>query len=630
MTAVDLRASVETLSQSPAASFLAVFRPAIDERQPCLDLLGDGGSMATLTSDERCTVLFSGHLVDRRRVTQVAGADPAVSDADLVLALYKRLGAKGFGELRGFFAVALHDQREDVLYFLRDQLGHNSFYFAEGSDGFYFSDSAARLVRHERISAAVNRPVVAEIMIHRTRGVDETVFEAVHRVRAGWLYRKSSAGIEAARYWFPVPPDGSPWATAEELVEFEPLMRQAVERTLEAGATGIFLSGGLDSVTVAMHATDLLSERGEALPVALSLVFPEYEETEVQRDVAENLGLEHELVPYEESTGPDSLVATAVRASGTWPMPLVNLWQPLYTDLALRARSKGLTRVLTGAGGDEWLQVSPAWGFSRLRRFRVRPMRHLYKTYLQSYNLERGPLLRNLVWKYGLQYSARRTAKSAFHRLAPTAGARLKVRTFREHRPAWLAPDAVLTEALERRAGALQRIDYAGVRFDKHAVPYLENTVTAMENEESFERGLRLGVHTYSPFWDPDLDRFLARVPPELMNQGYWAKGLVRGPLARRFPNAGFESQKKVLSTTLSTRLAVEQIPGAWAQLGGVSALAGAGIVDERVLQSEFERRLSVLKRPEGASNGGIVERAVAAHAIWTVLNVESWLRQWI
>jgi len=630
MTAVDLRASVDTLSQSPAASFLAVFRPSVDERPPRLDLQAGETSTATLVTDERCSVLFSGHLVDRERLTQVAGADPAVSDADLVLALYRRLGAKGFEELRGFFAVALLDQRENVLYFLRDQLGHNSLYFSEGSDGLYFSDSAARLVRHDRISGAVNSAIVAELLIHRTRGLDETVFEAVHRVRAGWLYRKTSAGIDAARYWFPVPPDGSPWATAEELVEFEPLMRQAVERTVEAGATGIFLSGGLDSVTVAMHATDLLAGRGESLPVALSLVFPEYEETEVQRNVAQTLGLEHELVPYEEATGPDSLVASAVRASGTWPMPLVNLWQPLYTDLALRARSMGMTRVLTGAGGDEWLQVSPHWGFSRLRRFRLHPMRHLYKTYLQSYNLERGALLRNLVWKYGLLYSARRTAKSTFHRFAPSAGARLKVRNFRDNRPAWLAPDPALTAELERRAGALRPIDYAGVRFDKHSVPYLENTITAMENEESFERGLRLGVHTYSPFWDPDLDRFLARVPPELMNHGYWAKGLVRGPLARRFPDAGFESQKKVLSTTLSTRLTVDQTPDAWAQLGGVSALAGAGIVDEAALQSELERRLSVLKRPEGANNGGIVERAVAAHAIWTVLNVESWLRQWV
>ena len=53
-------------------------------------------------------------------------------------------------------------------------------------------------------------------------------------------------------------------------------------------------------------------------------------------------------------------------------MPLVNLWQPLYTHLALLAKGHAESgAMLTGAGGDEWLQVSPQWGFSRLRRLHV-------------------------------------------------------------------------------------------------------------------------------------------------------------------------------------------------------------------------------------------------------------------
>jgi asparagine synthetase B (glutamine-hydrolysing) len=631
MTTVDLRASVETLSQSPAASFLAAFRPALDRRPARLELLDGDGRTASLAKDDTFTVVLSGELVERERLAEKAGVDPGAGDAELVLAAYRRLGRKAFDDLRGFFALAIHDASAETLLFLRDQLGHNSFFYADGRDGLYLSDSIARLVRHEQVPGDVKREVVAELLIHRTRSVDETGFEAVHRVRSGWVYRVTGSRTEAERYWFPRAPDGSTqWAKEDELVEFEPLMKQAVERTVKAGATGIFLSGGLDSVTVAMHATDLLASRGEALPLALSLVFPEYEEIEVQKNVAATLGLRQELVPYEEATGPDSLVMSAVRTSGTWPMPLVNLWQPLYTHLALRGREHGVSRVLTGAGGDEWLQVSPLWGFSRLRRLHLRQTRHLYRTYLQSSNLERGPLLKNLVWKYGLHHALRVTAKSTLHTAAPGVGARLKIRNFRKIRPAWLAPDAALSAEVERRAGILKPIDYDGVRFDKRTVPYLENTIGAMENEEAFERGRRLGVQTFTPFWDPDLDRFLARVPPDLMNQGYWAKGLVRGSLAQRFPDAGFDRQRKILSTTLSTRLTVDQTPAAWEEMGGVTALAEVGIIDKKLLQFDVERRLRVLKRPEGVEDEGVVQRAIAAHAIWTVLNVESWLRQWV
>ena len=131
-------------------------------------------------------------------------------------------------------------------------------------------------------------------------------------------------------------------------------------------------------------------------------------------------------------------------------------------------------------------------------------------------------------------------------------------------------------------------------------------------------------------FWDADLDEFLARVPPHLMNQGYWSKGLVRGKLARRFPAAGFDKQLKVLSTTLSTEIMARETPGAWAAMGGVESLAGGGIVDKILLQSDVERRVNVIKRPEGVEGQETYERAIAAHGIWTVLNVESWLRQWV
>jgi hypothetical protein len=103
----------------------------------------------------------------------------------------------------------------------------------------------------------------------------------------------------------------------------------------------------------------------------------------------------------------------------------------------------------------------------------------------------------------------------------------------------------------------------------------------------------------------------------------------VRAPLARRFPNAGFETQKKVLSTTLATRLITEQLPGAWEGMGGIKVLAEAGVVDPDRLTSDVEKRLELLTRPEGGKST-VLGRAMTTHEIWTVLNVESWLRQWV
>ena len=628
MTTIDLRESVETLSSSASPFFIARYRRAGAGREAELSL-EDGETTAALARDDGFTAVFCGHLFERELFAQKAGISTEATDAELVLAAFRAMGPRALEHIRGAFALAVHDRHADELFFARDQLGHHPYFYAETADGICLSESIAALARHPDISGEINRAAVCELMIHRFRSVDETYFTAIERVRCGWLYRFGRERT-CARYWFPVDPENpSDWVEQDELGEFPGLMQQAVARAIEPGATAIFLSGGLDSVTVAMHAADTLRATGQEPPLALSLAFPEFDESAVQTEVARTLEIPLELVPYTEAAEGDSLLLSAARTSATWPMPLINLWQPLYTHLALRGRARGMRRILTGAGGDEWLQVSPQWGFSRLRRLHLGEMRHLYRTYLQSYGLERGPLLKNLLWRYGVRYTARNAAVQGLELATPRIAAAMRERRLQELMPEWMAPDPALAAEMIRRARHYGAIESETFKFSEDKFPFLEHQLGSMEREEAFERGRRLGTETFMPFWDADLDRFLARVPPHLMNQGYWSKGLVREPLARRFPNAGFETQKKVLSTTLATRLMAEQLPGAWDGMGGIEVLREAGIVDSNRLRSDVEKRLKLLMRPEGTKNT-VLERAMTTHEIWTVLNVESWLRQWV
>ena len=245
MTAVDLRAGVEALSSTPP-SFLAHYSV-----EAGLELAQGRDETAIAAGDETCTVVFAGRLVDQERLGGPASAETQ-STAKLLLAAYRARGEAIFGDLRGVFAVVIHDRRKDTLLFARDQLGHHSLFFARESGAVHLSDSIARLVRHPEVPSSIDRVVVAEMLIHRTRSADETGFESVKRARSGWLYRLERSTLSAGRYWFPVAPDGATeWASEEELPEFEGLMAAAVRRSVEPGATGIFLSGGLDSVTVA-------------------------------------------------------------------------------------------------------------------------------------------------------------------------------------------------------------------------------------------------------------------------------------------------------------------------------------------------------------------------------------------
>ena len=80
-------------------------------------------------------------------------------------------------------------------------------------------------------------------------------------------------------------------ATGVTTVErFQAALDRAVARAVDGGRAGIFLSGGLDLVSVAAVAADQAERSGHERPVALSLGFPDpacNEENITARDSAE-------------------------------------------------------------------------------------------------------------------------------------------------------------------------------------------------------------------------------------------------------------------------------------------------------------------------------------------------------
>ena len=110
------------------------------------------------------------------------------------------------------------------------------------------------------------------------------------------------------RYWNPVPADGPiEWIPDDEAQErFEALLAQAVARCLVHGPAGIYLSGGLDSSTLAM-VRPIWSRAGWRSAVrALAGVLGEPTATRqsCSERLAAELGLSHVQFPYEDAVGP--------------------------------------------------------------------------------------------------------------------------------------------------------------------------------------------------------------------------------------------------------------------------------------------------------------------------------------
>jgi hypothetical protein len=142
----------------------------------------------------------------------------------------------------------------------------------------------------------------------------------------------------------------------------------------------------------------------------------------------------------------------------------------------------------------------------------------------------------------------------------------------------------------------------------------LTHPLLAMDHEETFEQARRLELAFHQPYWDVDVIEFLFRTPPDVLNRGGRAKGIVRKSLTRRFPDLGFERQRKVVSLDFARTLFREEGARAWKLYGGVSVLGEAGIVDVDEANRMVE---SILLDPASRSTD----------RLWDLLTCEAWLR---
>ena len=71
------------------------------------------------------------------------------------------------------------------------------------------------------------------------------------------------------------------------------------------------------------------------------------------------------------------------------PAPLLNVWHPAYRHLALEGKRRGCQLILTGHGGDEWLDISPYFAADLLRAGDAGGLYRLWDSWRHSYPL--GP-----------------------------------------------------------------------------------------------------------------------------------------------------------------------------------------------------------------------------------------------
>ena len=433
----------------------------------------------------------------RRKLQQLGETpDACATNEELILRAWRLWAEKSLEEFIGDFSFALWDVQSGQLWCARSLLGARPFFYSQASGQLIFSNTLNSVRLSPEVSDDLDLRFIGDFLLQSwCADPDRTAFRDVRRLPAGHLLHYSRGEVHVRRFASLPIEDPLFLKSRREYVEiFRSHLQEAVRDRLPEAAAAVFMSGGLDSTSVAAVAANLLAEKGALPEDALCAYTVDYNplfddhEGKFASLAAHHIGIPIEILSGSSCapfTGVDDL---SLSTPEPWSEPFFALHVEHYRQVATRSRV-----VLSGDGGDDIL-TGRAWPYFRqlLKRGRL----DTATIVLGSYVIRHGefPTLRA-----GLRSRLRRWVGRAQET---------------SNYPPWLDPG--FEKELHLRDRWLELQQPARELHPLHPAGYASLSgafwSNIFEGEDASWTGIP--VEARAPLLDLRLIRFLLRVPP--------------------------------------------------------------------------------------------------------------------
>ncbi len=573
-----------------------------NRRLAILDL-SPAGALPMQSADGALTLAYNGEIYnypELKHSLEAAGERfRSHSDAEVILALYRRHGGELFTPMRGMFAFALWDRERRSLLLARDRLGEKPLYYYHDLRMIVFASEIKALLAHPDVprASALDAHTLALYLAYGYVPPPLTAFKGIRALLPGCWLRVQDGRVEEGRYWTPPPnAPADPHATldahrADIHAALEDAVRQALISDVPLGA---FLSGGLDSSLIAA----LMRRHSTGAVKTFSIGFAgddSFDETVYARQVAAHLGTEHIAFTVESQT-----LDLLPRLVWHHDQPFGDS-SAIPTYLVSKLAREHVTVALTGDGGDEL--------FAGYDRFKAAAL-------VERMQAVPKPLLRGAEWMinllpegtdYGNRFKrARRFVRGA---LQPPGLAYFDwVRLFSGDLCAELLradgdPAGRHFMAMDTQGGV------AGL-LDKNLRSYLPDDLLIKTDRSSMAASLE----TRAPLLDHRLVERAARVPLNLKLKGMTSKYILKEIARAYLPDSIIDRPKHGFGVPL----------GAWLR-------RDAGVVRETLLdQTARQRGLLDQRTVVRLIDEHVSGRRDHAQRLWALLTLEWWYRIFI
>jgi asparagine synthase (glutamine-hydrolysing) len=498
-----------------------------------------GGHQPLFGARASTVVVCNGEIYNYRELAQELRARGhsfrTASDIEVLAHAYDEWGLDFLERLDGMFALALWDGAERRLVLARDRMGEKPLYYTRTRELFLFASELTSLLQHPEVSGELDYEALSEYLAMEYVAAPRTILRDTRKLEPGCALVLEHGDLRHFRYWTLDPREKLNITYDDAVIALREKIDAAVSSRLVSDVPlGIFLSGGLDSSTVAAMA----ARHGALDTFSIGFKEASFDESSYARQVAHHIGSRHherifrgeemqELVPklpamLDEPLGDASILPTAL--------------------LSAFAREH-VTVALGGDGGDELFAGYPmhqAHRVAGIARMTPAPLRSLVAAAARAMPVEHS--------NFALPYKMLSFLKGAGAE-APLNHA-LWMSSF-----APAEQQAVLTEEAWQRAGAGREAFRAVLETWQQsegapplarathldALTYLPNDILTKVDRAS----MRVALEVRAPFLSRPVVEFAFALPDSFRMRGNSGKRLLKDAARPLLPAEIVERPKK-------------------------------------------------------------------------------------
>lgn len=261
------------------------------------------GHQPIFNENRSCCVVLNGEIYNfkdlRTELESMGHCFKTASDTEVIIHAYEQYGTECLERLRGMFAFALWDFKNEILFVARDRLGKKPLYYYVDSKRFIFASEIKAILNSGFVKPEVRVDLIDEYLALGYITSPNTMFKHIMKLDPGYYIFIKQKKWSVRKYW---------WVERIEIVdrsieEYKSSMRSLLEesvkyRMISDVPLGAFLSGGLDSSIIVGIMTRLSSSPVRTFSVGYKNQ-EQFSELKYARKIAQYFATEHHEIILE-------------------------------------------------------------------------------------------------------------------------------------------------------------------------------------------------------------------------------------------------------------------------------------------------------------------------------------------